>query len=321
MAEASRLGLRGLTLLKKFLLKNVCEIKQFRSDWLSCRARLSSHFSRGENFGSAWLLYLKRGLTLPLLSILGYEVYRNNTCLSVVNAVNAEAQEIIEQADYLYGSGETQKLYQLLIKRKNSENAELLWRLARASRDLAQLSSTTAEDKKALTFEALEFAKKALEKKNSFAAHKWYAICISDVGEYKGIKEKISDAYIIKEHFEKAIQLNPKDATSIHLLGLWCFTFAEMPWYQQKIAALVFEKPPSSTYEEALSYFSKAEEVDPNFYSKNLLMLGITCLKLRNEKMAILWLTKARDHPSHTEEDKRVQKEAQEMLKTLGIKS
>lgn len=45
---------------------------------------------------------------------------------------------------------------------------------------------------------------------------------------------------------------------------------------------------------------------DPNFYSKNLLYLGKTYLKLNNKKMALLWLSKAKDYPAHTEEDKQV---------------
>lgn len=54
-----------------------------------------------------------------------------------------------------------------------SDDAELLWRLARSSRDLAQLGSTSAEEKKQLTYDSLEYAKKALEKNESnFAAHK-----------------------------------------------------------------------------------------------------------------------------------------------------
>ncbi|XP_019383430.1 PREDICTED: regulator of microtubule dynamics protein 1 isoform X3 [Gavialis gangeticus] len=228
------------------------------------------------------------------------------------------AEEILDQADYLYGSGETEKLYQLLVQHKNSEDAELLWRLARASRDLAQLSRTSAEEKKQLIYEALEYAKKALEKNESnFAAHKWYAICISDVGEYEGIKAKIASAFIIKEHFQKAIELNPKDATSVHLMGIWCYSFADMPWYQSKIAAVLFATPPSSTYEEALHYFQMAEKAEPNFYSKNLLYLGKTYLKLNNKKMALLWLTKAKEYPAHTEEDTQVQKEAVELLNSI----
>ncbi|XP_078253378.1 regulator of microtubule dynamics protein 1 [Rhinoraja longicauda] len=260
---------------------------------------------------------LGRGLTLTLFTFLGYKTYRNIPGSLLIYA-NQTVEEIIDQADYLYGTGEITKLYLLLTEHKNSTNDEILWRLARASRALAQLESTSAERKHHLTYEALEFTEKALEKNaSSFAAHKWYAICSSDVGDYEGIKAKISNAYVIKEHFQKAIELNPNDATSIHLMGLWCFTFAEMPWIQQKIAAALFATPPNSTYEEALHYFDKAEEAEPNFYSKNLLMLGKTYIKLQNKRLALLWLTKAINHPVRNEEDKQVQKEAAELLKLL----
>ncbi|XP_067887757.1 regulator of microtubule dynamics protein 1 isoform X2 [Heterodontus francisci] len=271
----------------------------------SCTARPCSQVGfrvKAQVLGGA--INLGRGLILTLMTFLGYEAYRKIPGSLIIHA-NQEVEEIIDQADYLYGTGEVAKLYHLLIEHKNSTNGELLWRLARASRDMAQLESMSKEKKKQLTYEALEFAEKALEKNElSFAAHKWYAICISDVGDYEGIKAKIANAYVIKEHFQKAIELNPKDATSIHLMGLWCFTFAEMPWVQQKIAAMFFTTPPSSTYEEALQYFNKAEEADPNFYSKNLLMMGKTYMKLKNEKLALLWLTKARDYPARNEEDR-----------------
>ncbi|XP_072324058.1 regulator of microtubule dynamics protein 1 isoform X1 [Scyliorhinus torazame] len=284
----------------------------------SCRVRPCSFWPgvRVQVLGGA--INLGRGLTLTLMAFLGYEAYRNIPGSLIVHA-NQKVEEIIDQADYLYGTGEVAKLYHLLIEHKNSTNGEILWRLARASRDLAQLENTPAEQKKQLTYEALEFAEKALEKNEfSFAAHKWYAICISDVGDYEGTKAKIANAYVIKEHFQKAIELNPKDATSIHLMGLWCFTFAELPWVQQKIAAMFFATPPRSTYEEALQYFNKAEEADPNFYSKNLLMMGKTYMKLKNEILALLWLTKARDYPARNEEDKQVQKEATELLKLIN---
>uniref|UniRef100_A0A673LHF3 Regulator of microtubule dynamics protein 1 n=1 Tax=Sinocyclocheilus rhinocerous TaxID=307959 RepID=A0A673LHF3_9TELE len=193
-----------------------------------------------------------------------------------------------------------------------SDDAAFLWRLARASRDLALLSSISADEKKRLTYEAFDYAKKALEKNQAcFAAHKWFAICLSDVGDYEGIKVKIGNSYTIRNHLEQAIELNPKDATSIHILGYWCFAFSELAWYQRKVAAVIFASPPTATYEEALAFFLKAEEVDPNFYSKNLLMLGKTYMMLRDVKRAALWLTKARDYPAVTEEDKQVRKHSQ----------
>ncbi|XP_036780992.2 regulator of microtubule dynamics protein 1 isoform X2 [Manis pentadactyla] len=236
----------------------------------------------------------KRSLLFSALSYMGFETYQAIFQAAVVHATAKVfgVEEILEQADYLYESGETEKLYQLLTQYKESEDAELLWRLARASRDIAQLSGTSEEEKRLLVYEALEYAKRALEKnESSFAAHK------------------------------KAIELNPKDATSIHLMGIWCYTFAEMPWYQRRIAKVLFATPPSSTYEEALSYFHRAEEVDPNFYSKNLLLLGKTYLKLHNKKLAAFWLMKAKDYPVHTEEDKQIQTEAAQLLTGFNAKN
>ncbi|XP_002735261.1 regulator of microtubule dynamics protein 1-like [Saccoglossus kowalevskii] len=225
---------------------------------------------------------------------------------------------LIHTADVLYDANNTKELYDLLIQHKDSKNDELLWRLARAARDLAQLSTTETNVKKTLTYEALAHAKKALDANDgNFACHKWYAICISDVGDYEGTKQKIANAFVIRDHFLKAIELNPSDATSIHLMGLWCFTFAEMPWYQQKIATVIFAKPPESTYNEALTYFMRAENVDPNFYSMNLLMLAKTYIKLNDNKMALLYLTKTLDYAEKTEEDQKAHKEAEELMKKV----
>uniref|UniRef100_A0A3Q0R5V1 Regulator of microtubule dynamics protein 1 n=1 Tax=Amphilophus citrinellus TaxID=61819 RepID=A0A3Q0R5V1_AMPCI len=232
-------------------------------------------------------------LGLPALPCFGYAAYRKVQSSAVVCAL--EKGEVLEQADYLYSCAETEKLYQLLLQYKDSDDAEFLWRLARASRDLALLPNVEAERKKQLTFEAFEYAQKALEKDEAcFAAHKWYAVCLSDVGDYKGVKVKIGNSYIIREHLERAIELNPKDATSIHILVLFFSLF------------------------QALAFFLKAEEVDPNFYSKNLLMLGKTYLAMKDKEKALLWLTKAKEYPAHTLEDKEVHKEAVDLLKKLG---
>ncbi|XP_044032879.1 regulator of microtubule dynamics protein 1 [Siniperca chuatsi] len=256
-------------------------------------------------------------LGLPALSCLGYEAYHRVQSSAVVHAL--EKEEVLEQADYLYSCAETEKLYHLLLQYKDSDDAEFLWRLARASRDLSVLPNLEVRRKKELVYEAFEYAKKALEKdEKCFAAHKWYAVCLGDVGDYEGVKVKIGNSYIIREHLERAVQLNPKDATSIHILGYWCFAFAELPWYQRKVAAVIFSSPPTSTYEEALEFFLKAEEVDPNFYSTNLLMLGKTYMAMKDKQKALLWLTKAKEYPAHTLEDKEVHKEAVELLKKLG---
>lgn len=230
----------------------------------------------------------------------------------------------VKQADLLYNMKHdkdseieaVKNLYAFLIEFKKCSNPELLWRLARASRDLAQLSITDTETKKSLTYESFEFAKRALElDAENFACHKWYAITLSEIGDYESTKQKISNAYEIQKHFKKAIDLNPLDATSYHLLGMWCFTIADVPWYQQKIASAIFETPPSSSFEEAIDYFERGERLDPSFYSMNQLMLAKAYLRLNKKAEARRWLEKLCNFIAKSEEDVRAKSEAEELLK------
>ncbi|XP_071785257.1 regulator of microtubule dynamics protein 1-like isoform X2 [Asterias amurensis] len=222
---------------------------------------------------------------------------------------------IMEESDKLYNENKPLEHYDFISKHKESKNVDVLWRLCRACRDKAQMTATSAADKKTLTYEALDISKRCLEiNEQHFASHKWFAICISEVGDYEGIKKKVANAFIIRDHFLKAIELNPADATCYHLMGLWCFTFADMAWYQRKIATAIFGTPPTSTYEEALGYFKKAEETIPNFYSKNLLMLGKTYSKMGNKADAKVWLTKAADYSPQKDEDQEVVNEAKKLL-------
>ncbi|XP_037311922.2 regulator of microtubule dynamics protein 1 [Pungitius pungitius] len=283
------------------------------------RVRGTSHYSTTLRRTAAALTSGRAAvlLGLPALSCLTFEAYHRVQSAIVLYAL--EKEEVLEQADYLYSCAETEKLYQLLLQYKDSDDAEFLWRLARASRDLSVQPNMEAGRKKQLMFDGFEYAKKALEKDDKcFAAHKWYAVCLSDVGEYEGVKTKMGNSYIIREHLERAIELNPKDATSLFILGFWCFSFAELPWYQRKVAAVIFSSPPNSTYEEALEFFLKAEEADPNFYSKNLLMLGKTYMGMKDRERALHYLTKAKEYPAHTQEEKEVHKEALDFLKKLG---
>jgi len=78
----------------------------------------------------------------------------------------------IKTADELYDDNKTQEQFDLLLKHKDSQNAEIEWRLARSCRVLAE-ESIDKYTKKTLTYKALEHAKLALrlDEKN-FACHK-----------------------------------------------------------------------------------------------------------------------------------------------------
>ena len=116
---------------------------------------------------------------------------------------------------------------------------------------------------------------------------------------------------------QRAIELNPMDATTMYMLGTWCYQVSDLAWYQRKIAAVIFGEPPTSSFEEALKYFENAEEVDPNFYSYNLLMLGKTYLKLNKKEEALKYLKMTVEYPTKNDDDQNAKQEAQKVLKSI----
>ncbi|KAH9515619.1 Regulator of microtubule dynamics protein 1 [Bulinus truncatus] len=232
---------------------------------------------------------------------------------------SSESQKIIDESEALYDKKDFPACYDLLLPHKNSNDANILWRLARAATEKGKMSD--GEEKKKCIYEAWDYISKALElDNNNFACHKWYGILLDYTAEYEGTKQRIANAFKVKEHFMKAIELNPKDATTLHCLGYWCFLFADMPWYQRKVAGLIFASPPTSSYEEALEYFSKAEEVDPGFYNQNRVLLGKTYMRMKDKDTAKKYLMKALEHEDKTSDDAKARKEAIELLKELGVK-
>jgi len=225
--------------------------------------------------------------------------------------------ESITLADKLFNENSYKELYDLLIQFKDVENAEILWRLARAAHKLSYSASSAAEEKN-LHYEGYGYLQRALKlDPDNYAVHKWLFVLIDAKASHEGLKVRITESLNIKKHIARACELNPKDPTSFHFLGFWCFEIAGLPWYQRTIASTLFATPPTSSYEEALNYFLQAEEIDPNFYSVNLLMIGRTYLCLNDKEKARLYLTRARDYPVITSEDAEAIKTADKLLKSL----
>ncbi|XP_046662161.1 regulator of microtubule dynamics protein 1-like isoform X2 [Homalodisca vitripennis] len=236
------------------------------------------------------------------------------------NQQKKEMNDAIVESDELFESNKYQEATSALLPFKDINDVEVLWRISRAQYKASQSSSVSDAEKRQMIQEAYDSITKAMELNDShWAVHKWMSVLLDAQSSYDGIKARVTQLENVKRHMLKAVELNPTDATTHYMLGSWCYQIADMSWIQRKIAATIFAAPPTSTFEEALHFFSKAEEIEPRFYSQNLLMLGKTLLKLQKPKEAAQYLTLARDYPSSSEEDNTVRKEATEMLKKLKI--
>ncbi|KAG3204635.1 hypothetical protein PC128_g1772 [Phytophthora cactorum] len=237
------------------------------------------------------------------------------------DCVPGDIVAVIKRADVLFEQGQHAQTREYLKAElpKYSPSVEMLWRLARACNYLVEEKSNP-DDKKALAFEGLTDAEKAYALNiDSAASNKWMAIMTSTVGNFRDLKEKIAGAYVIRDHIQRAIDLDPTDATSHNILGQWCLAFADMTWIEKRAAATLFGTPPTATYEEAVEHFQAAENISPGFWKKNVFLLAQTYVKMKLSKEAVNWVLKAKAVPVKTSEDEEVERDIATLMKQLKL--
>ena len=238
-------------------------------------------------------------------------------------AAAAKAAEVAmcAKADELYEKREFSTAAELLDGCEQS--IQVLWRRCRLNKELGEAAKLAGEaDKcKKLLYEGLEMVTHALNDiaggAESWEVHKWYAIAVSQTSGYEGTKATITKSLVVKEHFSRAAELNPLDATTRHALGMWYWEVASLSWAMRKIAAAVFASPPTGTYDEALSHFQLAEGITPGFYLRNRLMIAKCQLNLRDKPSAKKWAQLATELPVLNHDDETAAAEATQILASL----
>ncbi|XP_011342925.1 regulator of microtubule dynamics protein 1 isoform X2 [Ooceraea biroi] len=226
-------------------------------------------------------------------------------------------QVLIAKADVLFDQGDYKGVYDLLSKYEDSKDVEILWRLSRVIYKMSETANDVEARK--LIYHGYDLVRVALGiQEDHFAVQKWMSVFLNSKSSLDGTKAHLKELYNIKKHMLRASELNPTDATTLYMLGYWCYEISNLAWYQRKIASALFTEPPTSSFEEALMYHKNAEEVDPNFYSHNLLMLGKTYLKLDRKEEAIKYLKKTVEYPAKNDDDQKAKQEAQKILSSIS---
>ena len=198
----------------------------------------------------------------------------------------------------------------------------MLWRLARVLCEKGKLSKDPNE-KKQLMYEAFSVVEKALKhepEEGCFGAHKWYAILLDYIGEIEGSKARIANSNTVKKHLERALEIDGKDATTWHILGVWHFSFADMSTLTRMAAQTIYGMVPNSTYEQALHYFMMAEKMDPDFYSANLFYIAEVYSRLGKTAEALEYYKKCFMMRMVTADDLTYHNKAYINLKKAGVK-
>ncbi|NXN83322.1 RMD2 protein, partial [Bombycilla garrulus] len=220
----------------------------------------------------------------------------------------------LQQVDNLHKGSEDDKKegFRLLLeKNEKYENCvDFLWRLARAYGDLFEMT-TDAEEKR-----------KYFSNIRNLQSNKWehlFAIMCGYMSQFESVQNKIRNGYLFKEHLDKAIELKPQDPFLYYLNGRWCYSVAQLSWIEKKVAAALFGTPPTSTVEEALQNFLKAEEMHPGYSKCNYVYLAKCYKDLGQRNNALKCCDSALSILSVTNEDKEAQKDLEALLLTLKL--
>lgn len=220
-------------------------------------------------------------------------------------AVAKESEEVLAKPDI-------KGCHEILTKAYEGglQHPEILWRLGRSCYEMAEETSNEEEKEKYLV-QGLELCQRSVaEDANNFASQKWLGILLSK--QKVSTKQKIANAYVIRDHFLKAIELNPNDATSLHCMGSWCYSILQIGWLERKAAALVLGEPPSSSAEECLKYLLRSAEAGNTIH--NATLIGDVYQQEGKKKEAKEWYEKAVALPVSSELQKRNHADAAKKL-------
>jgi tetratricopeptide (TPR) repeat protein len=68
----------------------------------------------------------------------------------------------------------------------------------------------------------------------------------------------------VKENIEKALELNPNDGASWHVLGMWHTGVANLNFVMKAALKALFGGMPEASHEKAIECFLKADAAKPN---------------------------------------------------------
>ncbi|XP_069017658.1 regulator of microtubule dynamics protein 3-like isoform X5 [Embiotoca jacksoni] len=187
----------------------------------------------------------------------------------VTEVPSGELALLLAQSDILHTGDAKLKTedFKLLLdnRAEYGDSREFLWRLARAYSDIYK-STEDKQERKTYAERGQEEAELALKKGGLNAdCHKWFAVLTGLDSKHESMHAKLKSSHVLKEHLDRAIALRDDDPVCFYLLGRWCYEVASLDWLEQKAAAALYHTPPSSTLQDALENFLKAEEISPGF--------------------------------------------------------
>ncbi|GMT10529.1 hypothetical protein PFISCL1PPCAC_1826 [Pristionchus fissidentatus] len=200
----------------------------------------------------------------------------------------------------------------------SSKDAEVLWRLAKACHCIAGDYDRKNPKKKELILEGRGYAQSAASINDTkFIIVKWAAILTGSATDHVGMKEKIEQGSVFKAYLDKALAMDAKEYSLLHMRGRYAFSVANLSWLERKAAAAFFATPPEATIDEALRDFLAANTVRGKWI-ENLVYIARCYITKKDSKNAVLYLNEALSVAPTDDSEKELLEEARGLVKKHG---
>ncbi len=155
----------------------------------------------------------------------------------------------------------------------DSMSYDALWRTAQILVDLGeQLTNAQRGRRDSLYAEGLALAQRAVNVNAQGAdGHFMVAVATGRVALTKGARERVRFAGVIRESALRAIELDPRHAGAMHVMGRWNAEIQRLPGVTKFFAktflgASIFNQ---ANWDNAFSYYTQAIELEPdNIYHR-----------------------------------------------------
>jgi len=150
----------------------------------------------------------------------------------------------------------------------DSMSYDALWRTSQILVDMGkQLPNAQRAHRDSLYAEGLELAQRAVNVNAQGAdGHFMVAVATGRVALTKGARERVRYAGVVRESALRAIELNPRHAGAMHVMGRWNAEIERLPGVTKFFAktflgASVFNQ---ASWENAFSYFEQSIALEPD---------------------------------------------------------
>lgn len=233
-------------------------------------------------------------------------------------ADDASRSAMLQQVDSLRQTGEFEGALARLdsLHARTGAHPSILWRQSLTRVDLARTDDDKA-DRTPLYEQALADAEAALAADSSNGhAHLAKAVAEGRLALDAGTRERVRRSRAVKEHAERALELDSTLAGAYHVRGRWHREVDDLGFFERAIVKTVYGGLPEASFEQAVRDFRRALDLEERTF--HYLELGKTYLKMDRPAEAREALQAAVNAPNHDPFAPRYKDEARELMDDLN---